>query len=321
MATAKVDLDSKPTTLGLLRLPREIRDEIYDYSCDWNEVNGAIKQYHEIACTEHHDCIPPIPSVHERWVEEYQIVMVKPSLPRFHTPTILLINHQIASEAMEILRKKPLVIEPFPLLHTICSDLTLSISQIISKKTLEHVATLELHLSHDECYFWSERLDTFFDNLCARDRGIKHICITITPSEDPVLRLQTTGSPSNRDDGVWAYAWACVHMESGFSSKHPVFPEIPAESPIAVLHKMSHLALVYRVTIKDPEMWLGVGHGISFPKKAGSLPYRVERLTERKGPGSVLQKLRVVRKQTLMTGPEEFKGVDSDLRVKKEGET
>ncbi|KAI9688282.1 MAG: hypothetical protein M1820_010294 [Bogoriella megaspora] len=67
-----------------LSLPREIRDQIYDYTCDWN--NATIR----------------IENIKDRlWEHNTR-----------STPNVLLLNRQITSEAVQRLRRKPLFYSP-----------------------------------------------------------------------------------------------------------------------------------------------------------------------------------------------------------------
>ncbi|KAI9693268.1 MAG: hypothetical protein M1822_005264 [Bathelium mastoideum] len=77
-------------------LPRELRDKIYDLSVDWNEAIDVFKKTARVnisgrkagKCSEFQD--------------DVSIVLA--------TPTILLLNRQITTEALIIFRKKPLKI-------------------------------------------------------------------------------------------------------------------------------------------------------------------------------------------------------------------
>lgn len=69
-----------------LHLPREIRDHIYDLCADWNDAIRILARRNNCSSL----CVPPgLPS-------------------SASTPTVLLLNHQINAEALQILEKKPL---------------------------------------------------------------------------------------------------------------------------------------------------------------------------------------------------------------------
>ena len=87
-------------TMSFLDLPREIRDMVYGYTCDWNDAFSKYRRQvrvHESLLIQHPD----------RYRGTY-IPLPKPD--QLSTPSVLLLNRQITSEAYQVLEKIPLVL-------------------------------------------------------------------------------------------------------------------------------------------------------------------------------------------------------------------
>lgn len=102
-----------------LDLPRELRDLIYDFALDWNEIDKTIAEFQDS------------PPSHIRVT--------------LSTPTILLLCRQITDEALPVLRNKPLVIRralaggfPDPLGRR-------TLTSFISARTLQQVKRIVFH--------------------------------------------------------------------------------------------------------------------------------------------------------------------------------
>jgi len=81
-----------------LHLPQELRDEIYWYCLDYNDGMENLFTF-----------------LKENVKKEMINGTIKTSSPRAMTPNVLLLNRQITAEALQILRKKPLVLlAPMP---------------------------------------------------------------------------------------------------------------------------------------------------------------------------------------------------------------
>lgn len=120
--------------LNFLDLPMELRLQIYGHCVDWSDV--SIQLARTIARWEDRSQCPPYP-------------------PRT-TPTILRLNRQIAVEALDVLRKKPLVIV-CPARHDIQNQrLVPNILRFITPLTLRHVRHLVVHVNGWE---WIYSLD------------------------------------------------------------------------------------------------------------------------------------------------------------------
>lgn len=80
-----------------LRLPGEIRKRIYGYAFDWPDIMGRIETIKEA-----------IPSIQddEDADDNYNFLLYQP----FITPTILLLNRQINTEAMAVILATPMTI-------------------------------------------------------------------------------------------------------------------------------------------------------------------------------------------------------------------
>ncbi|CAK3801485.1 Hypothetical predicted protein [Lecanosticta acicola] len=128
-AQLKARMESTPT--GFMNLPREIRDMIYEDALDWSDVTTAlVRSMANWANKE-----KPFP------------------YPRRTTPTVLLINRQIASEARQVLVKKPLHIS-FPGDHSITQEKHIpNILHFISPATLQQVRALHLDFESWEWIF------------------------------------------------------------------------------------------------------------------------------------------------------------------------
>lgn len=90
-----------------LRLPSEIRIRVYDYSCEWPDMRARFKIIEEGR---------KIPANEEKNFDNDADRKFEENLAqKFVTPNILLLNRQITAEALDVIRKKRLVVElPVP---------------------------------------------------------------------------------------------------------------------------------------------------------------------------------------------------------------
>lgn len=130
-----------PTTCMLvmpnfLDLPRELRDIVYFYSFN---PSGYVKAYKSLFanCTIDFLRGPPACAYPRPYVARY-------------TPTILLLNRQITSEALIVLYKKPLILKGTP--HTYFTMRQMDITEFISERLLQriHFAELRLNQAHKD---------------------------------------------------------------------------------------------------------------------------------------------------------------------------
>ncbi|KAK4990065.1 hypothetical protein LTR66_006903 [Elasticomyces elasticus] len=110
-----------------LKLPTEVRELIYNYSANWNDVSVEL------------------PHFLNDWKQHG-----KPRYGRLTTPTVLLINRQITSEALRILHKKRFVFNATESFHMLSSMASPQITRFIGKQTLQKLTHVTLNLSCGE---------------------------------------------------------------------------------------------------------------------------------------------------------------------------
>lgn len=87
-----------PPPKDFLDLPREIRDQIYGYCLDWNDGVAHMRRRREENASGNRVGLDKILS----------------RTPAISTPHVLLLNRKITSEALDVLRCKPLIIDTYP---------------------------------------------------------------------------------------------------------------------------------------------------------------------------------------------------------------
>lgn len=128
-----------------LRLARELRDMIYDYAADWNDINAAMSEFKNARL--------------EAYTEDFlhfNVNVMKSyddKLPARTTPTILLLCRQITAEALDILRKKPLILNQAPLYYprdAWCGDYFCSygLKHFMTESTFQNIKTLVISLNN-----------------------------------------------------------------------------------------------------------------------------------------------------------------------------
>ena len=146
-----------------LRLPREIRDQIYGLCANWNTALWAL-----------------VKQPRQRWKSE----------PPLSTPTILQLNHQITAEALEILEKEPLRLDI--LKNGLNNGVILpNIYSFFSFDTLLRIPRLELHYIPDLANKLVDFLSHFHDDE-GHPCSTKHIIIHL-----PSNGFTSTGSLSD----------------------------------------------------------------------------------------------------------------------------
>ncbi|KAE8447698.1 hypothetical protein EG329_010505 [Mollisiaceae sp. DMI_Dod_QoI] len=124
----------------LLSLPPEIRNEIYDFSIEWPNFTDLFARIHE-----YQDFLQDQES--SKWAPLCRIT--RPQMAPMRTPSILLLNRQLGSEALDSLYKKPLIIDsPPPYVPQLTRPM--DITQFISEVTLQNLrfVVLKMDLNH-----------------------------------------------------------------------------------------------------------------------------------------------------------------------------
>ena len=138
----KSSMEAKPP-VTFQELPREMRDLIYYHAMDWSDV--SVKLAKTLAT----------------WTDKSK----PPTYPQLTTPTVLLLNHQIHDEAIEVLHKKTLNII-CPVKHSMQKvDQVPDITRFISTNTLQKVTKLNLVL---ESWEWMYALEKLLPVLAAK---------------------------------------------------------------------------------------------------------------------------------------------------------
>ncbi|KAF2495554.1 hypothetical protein BU16DRAFT_582197 [Lophium mytilinum] len=138
---------------SFLALPREIRDEIYYYALDWPNLDNVFKKLEQ---------------QEKRAGEEHQKLHNKQPrcrIPRPHpqllTPSLLLVSRQLYTEAIDVLRQKPLVI-PGPPPRCYATGVDLGITEVVGEETLQSAPYVTLEI--DFLYWsWDRVLETLLD--------------------------------------------------------------------------------------------------------------------------------------------------------------
>ncbi|KAI7510841.1 hypothetical protein KC347_g3937 [Hortaea werneckii] len=115
-------MKSAPTSF--LDLPRELRDLVYDGALDWSDISSKLKNSLDACADKHYDV----------------------KYPQRSTPTVLLLNRQITSEALTVLRNKPLVIDCPAEHHLLKERQVPNVMRFITRPTLQNVRHLVLNL-------------------------------------------------------------------------------------------------------------------------------------------------------------------------------
>ena len=158
-------------TSSFLTLPLELRNIIYTYALDWPDLSAIFQKtnadylitYEAFdknkappKCTISRDCSTPLV-----------------------TPTILLLNRQITSEALVILQKKILTIPsppPSPMQLARPTDIT----EFIGEAVLQNVrlVTLRLNFKDHSSRHWMKTVENLLDIWCQRNNlQSLHICV------------------------------------------------------------------------------------------------------------------------------------------------
>lgn len=106
----------------LLRLPAELRNVIWGYAADWSDINEKIAECRGRICTK-------------QFMREMRT-----------TPTVLLICRQVTAEALDVLHRKPLILEE-DLYHICHKNGHCGLECFISDRTLRNIKTLIINFN------------------------------------------------------------------------------------------------------------------------------------------------------------------------------
>ncbi|GAB1742227.1 hypothetical protein NU219Hw_g7784t1 [Hortaea werneckii] len=115
-------MNAAPTSF--FDLPRELRDLVYEGALDWSEISSKLKTSLDACIDKHYDV----------------------KYPQRSTPTVLLLNRQITSEALPVLHNKPLVIDCPAEHHLLKERQVPNVMRFITRPTLQNVRHLVLNL-------------------------------------------------------------------------------------------------------------------------------------------------------------------------------
>ncbi|KAH9828924.1 hypothetical protein Tdes44962_MAKER02353 [Teratosphaeria destructans] len=178
LATELKQLMQEPAKT-LLSLPAELRNIIYRSAADWSDVTPAL----------------------DRTLAKWTDKSGSPPYPPRSTPTILLLNKQITSEALAVLREEPLVIV-YPADHTLAKQQHVpNVLKLITRRTLRHVRHLVLDIQTWEWIYSAAAIFPIFANAPLRTAASppQHLLppspTSATTTSLSSLSLTTTVSP------------------------------------------------------------------------------------------------------------------------------
>ncbi|KAJ9635815.1 hypothetical protein H2199_008167 [Coniosporium tulheliwenetii] len=191
-----------------LRLAQEIRDMIYSYVADWNEINAGMKEFLNVR----------LEAGREEFLNFDANVLKSyhDKLPTRTTPTIPLLCRQITFEALDVLRKKPLILSQAPLYYprdTCCANYKCSygLENFMTETTFQNVKTLVISLNNTSIFNrlrdWVALLSEY--NAFARNKA--RGCFTIRLRVEKNCNVQTLkhfraviqASGARREDQYW----------------------------------------------------------------------------------------------------------------------
>ncbi|KAE9371527.1 hypothetical protein N431DRAFT_341644 [Stipitochalara longipes BDJ] len=128
----------KPASL-FLSLPPEVRDCIYNAGLDWPDISDLAKTV---------SSQPDVTVIHEHSVHPL-CTMPIPRCGSMSTPSLLLLNRQITSEALEVLYRKPLILDkPPPYMPQLGRPM--DVPELISENTLQNLRFIVLRMDLDQ---------------------------------------------------------------------------------------------------------------------------------------------------------------------------
>ncbi|KAI9695969.1 MAG: hypothetical protein M1820_008310 [Bogoriella megaspora] len=215
--------ENDQSTFPFFALPLELRNEIYSYAADWNDISVHIERFYD--AVKDRKVHVPIRDVgytkgnrlRSHWQDPKQFsrderlrfarsIWIK--FRAMSTPTVLLLNRQITAEAIEILHKKPLSIPARTSSWKNIEDMDCRkpcLFDFISIDTLKKVRVVELH--------FDVKKDVLNLYSCLSWEWLRHDRRGL----DRQLKLKATSSLPVKEMPV--FAEAVIHLQSLFP--HP----------------------------------------------------------------------------------------------------
>lgn len=150
-----------------LALSPELRNAIYEYAIDWPDLSGTFERiisYHDYELDQEGPDSPPL------------CTFPRPHFGVLDTPSILILNKQIAFEAREILYTKPLILEsPPPYIPQLAKPM--DITEFISETTLQNIRFVVLkmdlnqnpNLNSGGAKCWLKTVEMLLDIWCVKN--------------------------------------------------------------------------------------------------------------------------------------------------------
>jgi hypothetical protein len=139
---------------SFLLLPPEVRDCIYDAALSWPVISDLAKTVP----------LEPDATVHGCW-EQPLCTVPRPRYGPMSTPSLLLLNRQITSEALEVLYRKPLILDTTPPYIPQLGQ-PMGIPEIISETTLQNLRFVVLRMDLDQrqsARYWFKIIEMLLD--------------------------------------------------------------------------------------------------------------------------------------------------------------
>jgi hypothetical protein len=172
------------TAMGsLLRLPRELRDLIWAYCIDYPDMSALLEKNMETARTSFASRFgPDIPIERIEELLPWSTIIQPQPLP-MKTPPILLVNQQICSEAVEILRKSIWHLET-PIPANFRRDIRdVSITDFIGEETLSSIRVASLRISFQTLKMsnaWYRTINQLIDIWSSKNH-LKSLSVLVEP--------------------------------------------------------------------------------------------------------------------------------------------
>ena len=180
---------SDSRAFSFLSLPYAIRMKIYSWALDWPDLRKTFARLSreceragdEMAASRDPKCTFPILQV-----------------GRLTTPTVLLLNRQISSEALPVLHAKTLVLD-MPPPSSPCIGRPMDITEFISEETLQCVRRVVLKMDLKNTQSWGKTVETLLDVWCVKN-SLEEVMVDITAAYMEPRAI--IGEESSRQEGA-----------------------------------------------------------------------------------------------------------------------